>query len=173
MLKLHIKDDEGKTTVVPFETDAMTIGRNNENTIQLTERNVSRFHARVFREQGRLYIEDVSSAYGTKVNGVRIQDAVDLKTSDVIQIGDYKVHYREDLGARDNARSGATAIVDLNAMQNQGTGQRHPDPRAGAVAFVGPRDQPRIPIDPHPNSHRQNPGKRSRNRSPFSLTASR
>ena len=47
MFKLTIEDDEGKTTVVPLARDEITIGRLEGNTIRLTERNVSRRHARL------------------------------------------------------------------------------------------------------------------------------
>ena len=49
MFKLVIQDDEGKTTVVPLIRDEITIGRKEGNTIRLTERNVSRRHARIGR----------------------------------------------------------------------------------------------------------------------------
>ena len=49
MFKLVIQDDEGKTTVVPLIRDEITIGRKEGNTIRLTERNVSRRHARIVR----------------------------------------------------------------------------------------------------------------------------
>ena len=47
MWKLAIEDDEGKQTVVPLTRDEYTIGRKDGNTIRLTERNVSREHARL------------------------------------------------------------------------------------------------------------------------------
>ena len=47
MYKLIIEDDEGKTTVVPLIRDEITIGRKEGNTIRLTERNVSRRHAKL------------------------------------------------------------------------------------------------------------------------------
>ena len=40
-MKLIIEDDEGRKTVVPFARDEITIGRQEGNTIRLTERNVS------------------------------------------------------------------------------------------------------------------------------------
>ena len=61
MLKLVIQDDEGKTTVVPLVHDEITIGRQEGNTIRLTERNVSRRHARLSRQNGSLTIEDLES----------------------------------------------------------------------------------------------------------------
>ena len=51
MWKLVIEDDEGKRTVVPLARDDYTIGRQEGNTIRLTERNVSRHHGRVRRSR--------------------------------------------------------------------------------------------------------------------------
>jgi len=54
MWKLVIEDDEGKRTVVPLTRDQYSIGRKEGNTIRLTERNVSREHARLLkRTNGR------------------------------------------------------------------------------------------------------------------------
>ena len=50
MWKLVIEDDEGKRTVVPLTRDEYSIGRKEGNTIRLTERNVSREHARLVQE---------------------------------------------------------------------------------------------------------------------------
>lgn len=52
MWKLVIEDDEGNRTVVPLTRDQYSIGRRDGNTIRLTERNVSRDHARLFKKHG-------------------------------------------------------------------------------------------------------------------------
>ena len=70
MYKLVIQDDEGKTTVVPLIRDELTIGRKEGNTIRLTERNVSRRHARLIRSNGSITIEDLNSYNGIRVNGL-------------------------------------------------------------------------------------------------------
>ena len=49
MHKLIIEDDEGKAVVVPLIRDEISVGRQEGNTIRLTERNVSRKHARLVR----------------------------------------------------------------------------------------------------------------------------
>jgi pSer/pThr/pTyr-binding forkhead associated (FHA) protein len=72
MFKLVIQDDEGKTTVVPLIRDEITIGRKEGNTIRLTERNVSRKHAKISRANGAVAIEDLGSYNGVRVNGTRI-----------------------------------------------------------------------------------------------------
>jgi pSer/pThr/pTyr-binding forkhead associated (FHA) protein/tetratricopeptide (TPR) repeat protein len=91
MHKLIIEDDEGKAVVVPLIRDEISIGRQEGNTIRLTERNVSRRHARLVRREGRYVIEDLGSHTGTKINGSAIKAAVPLNDGDHIVIGDYKL----------------------------------------------------------------------------------
>jgi ABC transport system ATP-binding/permease protein len=96
VLKLSIEDDEGKTTVVPLTRDEMTVGRQEGNTIRLTERNVSRRHARLSRQNGALCIEDLSSFTGVRVNGTKIVSPTPLREGDEVQIGDYRITLRGD-----------------------------------------------------------------------------
>ena len=91
MHKLVIEDDEGKAVVVPLIRDEITIGRQEGNTIRLTERNVSRRHARLMRRGADYVLEDLSSYIGTKVNGSRINAATPIKDGDQVVIGDYKL----------------------------------------------------------------------------------
>ncbi len=99
-MKLHIQDDEGKTTVVPLVRDEISIGRKEGNTIRLTDKNVSRQHAKLVRQDGAVFIEEMRSRYGTKVNGERIKARVALNPGDIIQIGDYLLRYQaEDVAA--------------------------------------------------------------------------
>jgi pSer/pThr/pTyr-binding forkhead associated (FHA) protein/tetratricopeptide (TPR) repeat protein len=98
MYKLIIEDDEGKTTVVPLIRDEITIGRKEGNTIRLTERNVSRKHAKLVKQNGSIYIEDLTSYNGIKVNGDRIAGRAPVNEGDRIQIGDYQLALKLDKG---------------------------------------------------------------------------
>jgi pSer/pThr/pTyr-binding forkhead associated (FHA) protein len=51
-MKVIIEDDEGRRTIVPFIGEALTIGRDEGNNVRLTEKNVSRKHGRVVRQEG-------------------------------------------------------------------------------------------------------------------------
>lgn len=89
--KLHIRDDSGETTVVPVTREKITVGRQEGNTIRLTERNVSRVHARIVcKDDAAVFVEDVSR-YGVRVNGLRIAQRTSVSSSDVIAIGDYEL----------------------------------------------------------------------------------
>jgi pSer/pThr/pTyr-binding forkhead associated (FHA) protein len=96
MFKLVISDDEGKTTVVPLVRDEVTIGRKEGNTIRLTERNVSRRHARFRRRNGAFIVEDLGSYNGVKINGDRIEGEVALSAGDKVVIGDYELAIQKD-----------------------------------------------------------------------------
>ena len=99
MYKLIIEDDEGKTTVVPLIRDEITIGRKEGNTIRLTERNVSRKHARLLKQNGSVFIEDISSYNGIKLNGDRVDGRAAVGEGDRIQIGDYQLALKLDRAA--------------------------------------------------------------------------
>ena len=90
MLKLVIIDDEGRKTPVPLLRSEITIGRGEGNTIRLTERNVSRHHARLARGDDGFRIEDLSR-YGVKKNGRRVVGEAAFEEGDILFIGDYRL----------------------------------------------------------------------------------
>src|SRR5215831_14683597 len=96
MFKLVIQDDEGKTTIVPLIRDEITIGRKEGNTIRLTERNVSRKHAKLLKQNGSVYIEDLGSYNGIRVNGNKVAGRISVSEGDRIQIGDYQLALKAD-----------------------------------------------------------------------------
>ena len=99
MYKLVISDDDGHTTVVPLLRDEVTIGREKGNTIRLTERNVSRLHARLLKRNGSYIIEDLGSYNGVRVNGERIESRAKLAAGDQVGIGDYDLAFQSDASA--------------------------------------------------------------------------
>ncbi|MCA1665033.1 MAG: FHA domain-containing protein, partial [Myxococcales bacterium] len=121
MYKLIIEDDEGKTTVVPLIRDEITIGRKEGNTIRLTERNVSRRHAKLVKSNGTVFIEDLTSYNGIKVNGDRIAGRAPVNEGDRVQIGDYQLALKLDKATTAGAgsptvpASAATAPAMLSA----------------------------------------------------------
>lgn len=117
MLKLLIQDDEGHQTLVPLARQEITIGRQPGNAVRLTERNVSRRHARFLRHNGTVVIEDLKSANGTRVNGERLQGRVSLRVGDHVRIGDYDLSIRSQesasegpVGVRAGIKSSSTTL---------------------------------------------------------------
>jgi pSer/pThr/pTyr-binding forkhead associated (FHA) protein len=135
MYKLIIEDDEGKTTEVPIIRDEITIGRKEGNTIRLTERNVSRRHARFSRTGNGLFIEDLLSYNGIKVNGERIQGKVPVNDGDRVQIGDYQVSIKLDKAAVKAPGAPQIAPMQPNVVQSAPT---MPQPAVAAPTVTSP-----------------------------------
>jgi hypothetical protein len=89
-MKLVIEDEAGTRSIVPFAGETIVVGRGSEGvTFRLTDRNVSRRHARFVRQNGSVFVEDLGSLTGTRVNGERIAGRRKLRDGDLVQIGDY------------------------------------------------------------------------------------
>jgi pSer/pThr/pTyr-binding forkhead associated (FHA) protein len=96
MWKLTIEDDEGKRTPLSLGRDEYTIGRGEENTVRLTERNISRKHAVLRRNGGGWVVTDPSSYNGSYVNGVRLVGEHLITQGDVLQVGDYRLEFTDE-----------------------------------------------------------------------------
>jgi FHA domain len=78
-------EDAGR--VIELEHEA-TFGRSPACTIPLADDNfASSVHARVFRDGGDVFIEDLNSTNGTFVNEVRVSSPRELRRGDEITIG--------------------------------------------------------------------------------------
>jgi predicted component of type VI protein secretion system len=64
----------------------VTIGREDDNTVRLNDERVSRFHAKIQEDGGRIILTDLDSTNGTRINGHPIQMRV-LQIGDQIAIG--------------------------------------------------------------------------------------
>lgn len=97
MWKLTIQDDQGtKPVIVHFVRDEYTIGRDEGNAVRLTERNISRHHARVQKTSGTWRIYDLGSYNGCYVNGARVVETQSLQHGDLIQLGDYRLSVEDE-----------------------------------------------------------------------------
>jgi hypothetical protein len=69
-------------------SDEAKIGRAATNTVALPDDSyVSQLHARVFRRDGALYLEDLGSTNGTFLNRKPVKGPVVVKRGDRIQVG--------------------------------------------------------------------------------------
>jgi pSer/pThr/pTyr-binding forkhead associated (FHA) protein len=140
MNKLIIEDDEGKTTIVPLIRDEITIGRKEGNTIRLTERNVSRRHAKLTKTNGRIFLEDLGSYNGIKVNGSKIDDRTTIGEGDRIQIGDYVLALKVDAQAEKKADPfDEMKTIPMEREEVEANIQEH---EAAAAAESPPSPQP-------------------------------
>jgi pSer/pThr/pTyr-binding forkhead associated (FHA) protein len=126
-MKLIIEDDEGRRTVVPLFRDELAIGRGEGNLVRLTEKDVSRRHAKLLRRGGRFYLEDLSTFQSIRVNGDPIRGPHPIGEGDLIEISRYDLVLqgspgeKQDSGAR---REDITAKVGRPLGRTRGRGPR-------------------------------------------------
>lgn len=89
-MRLVIEDADGTRTVVPFTTDEIVVGRATEGVgWRLPDRNVSRRHARFTRANGTIFVEDLGSLTGTRLNGEPVGSRRRVRPGDLVEIGAY------------------------------------------------------------------------------------
>jgi hypothetical protein len=70
----------------PLQEEAFLIGRGADCDLVVSERQVSRHHARIRRVEQGFMVEDLGSRNGTYVNGAIVEAPVLLQDGDVVQI---------------------------------------------------------------------------------------
>ena len=149
-MKLIIEDDEGHKTTVAFVRDEITVGREDGNTIRLTERNVSRRHARFLKNAGAIFVEDLRSYNGIKVNGDRIEGKVEIRDGDLVQIGDFDLALQGEqpsatlsgVSGRSSQPTEQIAAVDMHAVN--GAAGALPSQRSPAATHASPASRPAV-----------------------------
>jgi pSer/pThr/pTyr-binding forkhead associated (FHA) protein len=147
MWKLTIEDDQANRTVVPLARDEYLIGRGEDNTVRLTERNISRRHARIAREAERWVVFDAGSYNGCYVNGARVSQRQDLQHGDLVQLGDYRLELVDEAVEQAPHAFDSKATVPAAPRSSSLLGQ--PD---RLVMLVGPTPGAEFPLSASPRN---------------------
>jgi pSer/pThr/pTyr-binding forkhead associated (FHA) protein len=67
--------------------DELTLGRATGCQVTIDDNYVSQLHARVFRREGQLYIEDLGSTNGTYLNRKKVTAPLAVRRGDRLQVG--------------------------------------------------------------------------------------
>lgn len=121
MAKLLITQDGVEVREVLLEKKEFTIGRDLDSDIPLDDLAVSRQHARIIRIHTDLYIEDLNSTNGTKLNNRPVTKHL-LKGGDCLSVGGFTLRLIGD----DSAEQGDTeeAVVIQPQMKKAATSGR-------------------------------------------------
>jgi len=88
-LVISLREKGGPVENHSFDKDEIYIGRVRDNDIVLAKNNISKKHACIRYEQGRLMLIDLKSTNGSYINGRRIEEPYELRDGDKIHIGDF------------------------------------------------------------------------------------
>lgn len=78
----------GESRSIELDLEDVSIGRSEDNIIQIPEKRSSRAHCRIDRTADGYELVDLDTPNGTRINGVRVQGKAPIRSGDEIQIGD-------------------------------------------------------------------------------------
>lgn len=107
MPKLIVIKSDMAVREYPLDS-SVSIGRHESNQIKLDEERASRQHCRVWLERGNAMLEDLDSANGVYVNGLKVKSAV-LNHNDRITVGNTSMIFNNDA---EPARGGDTVVLN-------------------------------------------------------------
>jgi pSer/pThr/pTyr-binding forkhead associated (FHA) protein len=150
MLAIQIHDDEGGVTAVPLHDGTISIGRREDADIRLTDRNVSREHARLTREGEKVWVEDAGARFGTYVNGERLspRERVPLGPGDIVGIGYFNVELTRDAAgaAATDEIPAATPVAEGGMLELESELADQVPPPAAEPAAADEDDDPVPPL---------------------------
>ncbi len=85
--KYHYKQNIHELKLGP---GAITLGRSENNDIQITDKNVSGHHAQIFTYFNTSYIEDLDSKNGTYLNDKKVHKHI-IHPGDTIRLGNHVI----------------------------------------------------------------------------------
>jgi pSer/pThr/pTyr-binding forkhead associated (FHA) protein len=107
----------------PIEKPGVTIGREDDNMIQLPHEKVSKHHATILQAGEGWLIEDQHSTNGVLVNGKRVE-RLQLKDGDRVKLGPYEFYFETNVPSEDWVPS---HIIDMSSEIHKHT-IRKPEP---------------------------------------------
>lgn len=106
---------EKKRKPVELNRSRVTIGRDKSNSLVLTDEGISGFHAEIHMDEGNIFIMDLGSTNGTKVNGEKITTRLPVKVWDVIEFDKVKLEIVDPTKRRPTVEREA---VKKSALEN-------------------------------------------------------
>ncbi|MFN2591001.1 MAG: FHA domain-containing protein [Actinomycetota bacterium] len=89
-----LNEKGGKVATHQLDGDQLQIGRADACQIQLSDTYASQFHARIYRQDGSWFVEDLGSTNGTYLNQRRITSPAELRAGDRLRIGKTSMEFR-------------------------------------------------------------------------------
>ncbi|WP_224248688.1 FHA domain-containing protein [Hyalangium gracile] len=141
MPTLVVRHPDGSETEHEL-TGELKIGRQDGNDLILSEGGVSRQHARLYVEGGKVVLEDLGSANGTYVDEERIEGPTVLTPQSQVVLGDYALKLKGSARAN-TSMAGARGRPPRSGASAPGLGSEEGAPRATrALPSVKPARPP-------------------------------
>ena len=80
--------------IPPFQSK-VNVGSEGDNDLVLTDKKVSLHHLQIEKDENDYYVMDKDSAFGSFINGMKIDSRTLLKSGDVISIGEFSLVFED------------------------------------------------------------------------------
>ena len=98
-----------------IETSPLLIGSGDSADLEINDPTVSYDHAKIDYINGRLYISDLESTNGTRINGEVIYADTEIKSGDIIQVGGIEIlHDNEDPSSKASNTTQTSICFELD-----------------------------------------------------------
>jgi phosphoserine phosphatase RsbU/P len=102
----------------PLEKPVSTIGRSSMNDLPISDKMLSRQHARIVKDDdGGLVVEDLGSRNGTFLNGERLAGPQPIKAGDRITLGGVTLKLESESTTRVRIEAGGTDALDNTILK--------------------------------------------------------
>jgi len=148
MLKLRILKGASAGTEVPLDRDEIVLGRAQSADVTVDDLGASRRHARICRDAGTWWIEDLRSLNGTYINGRRIE-RIALEPGAELSICAWACRVEEEAEEPvvvraegvDRSAGGVTLVADGGPREVSATIQEELDASSASAIDVPPKDE--------------------------------
>ncbi|MBN1947644.1 MAG: FHA domain-containing protein [Bradymonadales bacterium] len=100
--------DEREGDTYPLQEIEIAIGRTDDNFLVFKDSSVSRHHAQLFQDRGRMVAVDLGSSNGTRINGQLIHQPAILNAGDIVSFGNLRFIFAQ-----------AGQSIDINDYRKQ------------------------------------------------------
>jgi MoxR-like ATPase len=111
MAKLVVRTGASVGAEFHLHEDRLTVGRDLSAEVRVSDDEISRRHAEVYRAGNNWVIKDLGSRNGTKINGTKIEGDYTLKPSDVVRVGKTELEFFD---SEDEAAAGRSSTAQLS-----------------------------------------------------------
>ncbi len=119
LYKLVMRSGPEVDKAYPLEKEEFVIGRELINDLIISDPEISRKHARLFKKKEQYYLEDLGSTNGTFYAGKRVSKPVLLKSGDLINLG--KSIVLEFIAEEEAVISAPSELVEEVPAKQEGT----------------------------------------------------
>jgi pSer/pThr/pTyr-binding forkhead associated (FHA) protein len=118
MLRIHFADN--RQAPIWLVDERFTIGQDSRNSLVLADPEISLFHAEIRQDHGQYYLSDCGTPGGTFVNGERIGARFQLRSDDLVRIGQLELLLVDPAKASPKAQASARWFLQVIKGEHEG-----------------------------------------------------